>query len=137
MNVPGIARATVVVIALAVAGVPVARRLCGLACDAVPAPTEAASGTTAPHCPAHPLPPEPRTPDDRANPCGHGHGGDGALRTASAGFARSGAHTSETPAPEVPLASGPSVPTRCGWSGGFDRRLVSRPPAADRPVLRL
>jgi hypothetical protein len=135
MSASGVTRVTVVALALTVVGVPVARRLCGLSCEAAASPSEAAR--TPRHCPIHAAPSESTVPDSRPNPCGHGHGGDGALVTASASPIKAGARTGDAPAPLVLAAreSGWSGP--CGWPSGFDRRSTVPPPVARHPVLRL
>lgn len=137
MRVPGITRATVAVLALAIAGAPVARRLCGLACEAAPALAGAAGAPRAPHCAAHPPRPDRATPDTDPNPCGHGHGGDGALLTASAAPAKTGVGTGETPAPAPPAASNRSLLAPCGGPAGFDSRPAMQPLSTRRSILRL
>ena len=132
MSAPALTRVIVAALALMVAGVPVARRLCGLHCDALPASADART-PPARHCPAHPAPPLPTKP---ADPCGQTHTGDGALVTASASFARD-ARLSETPTDPAIPASGPSLAAACGWQAGYDRRLSVPPPADRRRILRL
>jgi hypothetical protein len=135
MSAPALTRVTIVALALTVAGVPVARRLCGLSCEAAASPTEVAKAPR--HCPAHPAPAAPTVPESRPNPCGHGHAGDGALVTASASLAKAGARTWDAPPPLVFVAPEPERLGPCGWSDGFDRRSTIPPPAARLPVLRL
>lgn len=134
MSVSRITRVTVVALALTVAGVPVARRLCGLSCDATMSPSEEKAAR---HCPAHPAPPEPAAPESRPNPCGHGHGGDGALVTASASPVKAGARAADAPAPLVFVSCESGALRPCGWSAGLDRRSTGPPPAARQLVLRL
>ena len=135
MSVSGITRVTVVALALIVAAVPVARQLCGLSCEAAAPPSEVAKAPR--HCPAHPAPAGPTAPESRPNPCGHAHGGDGALVTASASLAKAGARTWDAPAPLVFVAPEPERLGPCGSTDGFDRRSTVPPPAARHPVLRL
>ncbi|HZI65368.1 MAG TPA: hypothetical protein VFF17_02275 [Thermoanaerobaculia bacterium] len=61
MSVPFATRATVLALALTVAGVPIARRLCGLTCDATPSP--AAARRTAATARPIPLGPARRRPN--------------------------------------------------------------------------
>jgi len=138
MSISRLTRATIVVLAMAVAGVPVARKLCGLVCEAAPALADNGSAAHAPHCAAHPaVPSEPEPPGPRPNPCGHGHGGDGALRTASSSLAKSGERAAGAPvALAVPAAeAGRAVPF--AWRRDVDRRQALPPPVARRPILRL
>ena len=135
MSVSLVTRATVVALALTVAGVPIARRLCGLTCDAAPSPASASAHGR--HCPAHPAPPGGDAPKTRPNPCGHAHGGDGALRTASAPLAKAGARDSEPAAPLVLHATHPIRMAPCAFRREVDRRLALPPPAVRRPILRL
>jgi len=137
MSVPGITRATVVMLVLAVAGVPVARRLCGLTCDAIPDRAQAAGPAHAPHCAAHPPRTAPTTPEPGRNPCGHGHGGDGALRTASVGLAKSEAGSFDAPAAPGVAASDRARAVPCGWQMDVDRRQGLPPPAVRHSILRL
>jgi hypothetical protein len=137
MSVPGITRATVVVLALTVAGVPVARRLCGLTCEAIPDRPQTADAARAPHCAAHPPPSGPSTPEPGPNPCGHGHGGDGALLTASAGLAKSQARSLDVPAAPGVAASDPARAVPCARLTDVDRRQGLPPPAARHSILRL
>jgi hypothetical protein len=135
MSVSGMTRVAVVALAVAVAGVPAARRLCGLSCAAVASPSSAAKVPR--HCPAHPARPDPTAPESRSNPCGHAHGGDAAFVTASSSPAKAGARTWDAPAPLVFDAPQGEPLGPCGWSFGFDRRSTLPPPAARHPVLRL
>lgn len=135
MSVPAITRVTVVALTLAVAGVPVARRLCGLSCESVAASSESAPAPR--HCPAHPAPALPSAPESQPNPCGHGHGGDGAVVTAASSLAKTGARTAEAGTSPPAVASESGVLSPCGWPAGFDRRPTVPPPVARHPVLRL
>ena len=135
MSVPAITRVAVVALTLAVAGVPVARRLCGLSCESVASSSESSRAPR--HCPAHPAPALPSAPESPPNPCGHGHGGDGAVVTASSSLAKTGARTAEAPAPLPAAASESGILSPCGGTAGFDRRPTVPPPAARHPVLRL
>lgn len=137
MSVRGVTRATVVALALTVAGVPVARRLCGLTCEAIPAPAETAGRAHGSHCAAHPPPSERQDPESRQNPCGHGHGGDGALLTSYVGIAKAGARSFEVSAALLITVSDPARGVPCAWQTDVDRRLAMLPPAARHSILRL
>jgi hypothetical protein len=133
---PRLFRTAAATLALTLAGVPVATRICGFRCDAAP-PVETAGAASGPRCPAHPPRPKPATPDSRSQPCGHGHAEDGTLLTASSSVPRNGARHLETPfAPSGPACvSTPLVP--CGEGFEFDRDPPRPAPAMRSPILRL
>lgn len=137
MNVSVFTRATVIALALTVTGVPVARRLCGLTCEAVSDPAQATVPAHAPHCAAHPPASEPGTPEPGPNPCGHAHGGDGALRAASGGLAKSDARSFDVPAAHGFAASDPARAVPAGWQMDVDSRQSLPPPSQRHSILRL
>lgn len=136
MSAPRLLRTAAATLALMLAGVPVATRICGFRCDAAPR-VEAAGTPSGPHCPAHPPRPRPAAPDSRPDPCGHGHAEDGTILTASSSVARNGARYLETPfVPEGPAyVSTPVFP--CAARTDFDGDPPRALPAARFRILRL